>query len=59
MDQEFVENVQELPKVPRNFLVKPNLNSRNVSIPESFDARERWPHCESLKTVRDQASCGN
>lgn len=27
-------------------------------IPESFDARKKWPKCESLKNIRDQSSCG-
>lgn len=26
-------------------------------IPESFDAREKWPMCESIGKVRDQSSC--
>jgi cathepsin B len=28
-------------------------------IPESFDAREAWPHCPTLREVRDQGSCGS
>lgn len=28
-------------------------------IPESFDPREKWPGCESLKEVRDQSTCGS
>ncbi|VDM77904.1 unnamed protein product [Strongylus vulgaris] len=28
-------------------------------IPESFDARERWPDCRSVKLIRDQANCGS
>ncbi|VDM68923.1 unnamed protein product [Strongylus vulgaris] len=28
-------------------------------IPESFDAREKWPDCESIKIIRDQANCGS
>ncbi|XP_054155342.1 cathepsin B-like [Oppia nitens] len=31
----------------------------NIEIPESFDAREEWPHCESIKEIRDQGSCGS
>ncbi|VDM79476.1 unnamed protein product [Strongylus vulgaris] len=29
------------------------------AIPERFDAREKWPNCKSIRTVRDQANCGN
>lgn len=28
-------------------------------IPESFDSREQWPNCPSIKEVRDQGSCGS
>uniref|UniRef100_A0A0R3S6G5 Pept_C1 domain-containing protein n=1 Tax=Elaeophora elaphi TaxID=1147741 RepID=A0A0R3S6G5_9BILA len=28
-------------------------------IPESFDAREHWPECASIKNIRDQSSCGS
>ncbi|VDM80284.1 unnamed protein product [Strongylus vulgaris] len=28
-------------------------------IPESFDAREKWPECNSIKLIRDQANCGS
>ncbi|CAJ0608163.1 unnamed protein product [Cylicocyclus nassatus] len=31
----------------------------NEPIPESFDAREKWPECDSIKLVRDQANCGS
>ncbi|KHJ99375.1 papain family cysteine protease [Oesophagostomum dentatum] len=30
-----------------------------VTIPESFDAREQWPQCDSIKLIRDQANCGS
>lgn len=28
-------------------------------VPASFDAREQWPHCPTLKEIRDQGSCGS
>jgi len=31
----------------------------NLAIPDSFDSREAWPKCESIKEVRDQANCGS
>ncbi|KHJ80869.1 hypothetical protein OESDEN_19451 [Oesophagostomum dentatum] len=30
-----------------------------IDIPETFDAREAWPECKSIKTIRDQSSCGS
>lgn len=29
------------------------------SFPDSFDPREQWPNCPTLKEVRDQGSCGS
>lgn len=28
-------------------------------VPDSFDAREQWPHCPTLEEIRDQGSCGS
>jgi len=29
------------------------------SIPDSFDSREQWPNCPTIKEIRDQGSCGS
>ncbi|CAH1405466.1 unnamed protein product [Nezara viridula] len=34
----------------------PTLNSK---IPESFDARDNWPACDSIRHIRDQGTCGS
>lgn len=31
----------------------------NVVIPDSFDSREAWPGCDSIKEIRDQSTCGS
>ncbi|RCN34834.1 papain family cysteine protease [Ancylostoma caninum] len=31
----------------------------NITVPDSFDARQWWPECESVGFVRDQSSCGS
>ncbi|GFR86500.1 cathepsin B [Elysia marginata] len=28
-------------------------------LPQNFDGRERWPHCDSFKEIRDQSACGS
>lgn len=28
------------------------------SLPESYDPRDKWPNCPSLKEIRDQGKCG-
>lgn len=28
-------------------------------LPESFDAREKWSHCDSIHVIRDQSMCGS
>jgi len=37
----------------------PEVNHDGVSAPDSFDARDQWPKCESLKEIRDQSTCGS
>jgi len=38
---------------------KPKLSTlRAGDLPESFDSREKWPKCESIKEIRDQGDCG-
>lgn len=27
--------------------------------PESFDAREKWPNCKTIKQIPDQSACGS
>nr|AFM37365.1 cathepsin B2 [Dictyocaulus viviparus] len=29
------------------------------AIPSSFDSRTQWPNCPSIKSIRDQSSCGS
>ena len=42
-----------IPLPVRTHRVDPN------SIPESFDARRKWPNCPTIKEIRDQGSCGS
>ena len=32
---------------------------QNYQAPESFDSREAWPECKSIKNIWDQANCGS
>ncbi|XP_054163771.1 cathepsin B-like [Oppia nitens] len=36
----------------------PEMSVEGIEIPESFDAREKWPECASLREIRDQGECG-
>ncbi|CAL8103464.1 unnamed protein product [Calicophoron daubneyi] len=38
---------------------KEEVYDENEEIPEEFDAREKWPHCISLKTIWNQGGCGS
>ena len=29
------------------------------NLPSTFDSREAWPNCESIKEIRDQGDCGS
>uniref|UniRef100_A0A8C9SB50 Cathepsin B n=2 Tax=Scleropages formosus TaxID=113540 RepID=A0A8C9SB50_SCLFO len=31
----------------------------DIELPESFDPRDQWPNCPTLKEIRDQGSCGS
>jgi len=30
-----------------------------ASLPDSFDSRKQWPHCETIRRIRDQSACGS
>lgn len=34
-------------------------NLEGVEIPESFDSRQQWPECPTIREIRDQGSCGS
>lgn len=34
-------------------------NIDNIKLPDSFDARQQWPHCPTISTIQDQGSCGS
>ncbi|XP_054155215.1 cathepsin B-like [Oppia nitens] len=38
---------------------QPEPDYENIEIPESFDSRDKWPKCQSIKEIRDQGSCGS
>jgi len=40
-------------------LLTPVHNEIPVDLPDTFDAREQWPDCATIKEVRDQGSCGS
>ncbi|OBS82870.1 hypothetical protein A6R68_23128 [Neotoma lepida] len=33
--------------------------AEDMDLPESFDAREQWSNCPTIKQIRDQGSCGS
>mmetsp|Transcript_20585 Transcript_20585/g.2751 ORF Transcript_20585/g.2751 Transcript_20585/m.2751 type:complete len:129 (+) Transcript_20585:113-499(+) len=35
------------------------LHENTEGLPDSFDSREAWPRCESIKEIRDQSHCGS
>jgi cathepsin B len=40
-------------------LPEKTFKNKNLNLPESFDPREEYPNCESIKEIRDQANCGS
>ncbi|CAL8104646.1 unnamed protein product [Calicophoron daubneyi] len=47
------------PEMIAEFGYKEVAYDENEVIPEEFDARQKWPHCISLKTIWDQGQCGS
>ncbi|XP_023695667.1 cathepsin B-like [Paramormyrops kingsleyae] len=31
----------------------------DIKLPDTFDPREQWPNCPTIKEIRDQGSCGS
>ena len=61
-------NQKEIEVIPLDYLEQPkNLDiplktkfSKELSdLPESFDLRDKFPNCETLKEIRDQSKCGS
>lgn len=46
-------------KAALRFVTQSNPHDESEEVPESFDARENWPRCDSIKQIRDQSSCGS
>lgn len=47
---------------PRGKLLGDSFASHHImdmNLPDNFDARQKWPHCPTLREVRDQGSCGS
>lgn len=34
-------------------------NLEALELPDSFDARQQWPDCPTIREIRDQGSCGS
>ncbi|KAK3795050.1 hypothetical protein RRG08_058352 [Elysia crispata] len=43
----------------RLHLSYPELLYSKVDLPATFDARENWPKCATIKDIRDQSNCGS
>ncbi|GFS17319.1 cathepsin B [Elysia marginata] len=37
----------------------PELVYPDLELPATFDAREQWPNCPTIKQIRDQSNCGS
>jgi cathepsin B len=47
---------------PHSKYHKPSIKTHQLdatAIPASFDARQEWPNCPTIREIRDQGSCGS
>ncbi|KAJ8922435.1 hypothetical protein NQ315_004382 [Exocentrus adspersus] len=60
LDMSYIRRLMGVLPNHKNFLppVK-QLNVEGVHLPQEFDAREEWPHCPTIREIRDQGSCGS
>ncbi|CAG2102782.1 unnamed protein product, partial [Medioppia subpectinata] len=52
-------NLGLLPRNPSYVAGEAPAFDPSLALPESFDSRQQWPDCKSIKEIRDQASCGS
>uniref|UniRef100_A0A8R1DSY9 Pept_C1 domain-containing protein n=1 Tax=Caenorhabditis japonica TaxID=281687 RepID=A0A8R1DSY9_CAEJA len=45
------------PHADEDILVREEIEA--AAIPDSFDARQQWPNCQSIGNIRDQSDCGS
>lgn len=48
-----------LNKITKNLPVMYHDDAELAKLEESFDSREQWPDCPTIKEVRDQGNCGS
>ncbi|MFH4985042.1 hypothetical protein AB6A40_011751 [Gnathostoma spinigerum] len=41
-----------------NGIPETRLTNVDMDIPDEFDARKKWPQCESIGAIQDQSLCG-
>ena len=52
-------NLKRTKPAPGKFDSAPIHGLSSSDLPATFDAREQWPNCSSIKEVRDQSACGS
>ncbi|PIC25499.1 hypothetical protein B9Z55_018407 [Caenorhabditis nigoni] len=54
-----VMNIKYASPPPSDKIRATEVNTVLAIIPETFDARIKWPKCKSIKLIRNQANCGS
>jgi cathepsin B len=57
-----IENIRKLLGTKRDGEKTLKIKHHDIKaddIPDTFDAREEWPDCETISDIRDQADCGS
>ncbi|CAB61032.2 Cathepsin B-like cysteine proteinase 3 [Caenorhabditis elegans] len=57
MDVKFAEPLEKDSDVASELFVRGEIVPE--PLPDTFDAREKWPDCNTIKLIRNQATCGS
>ncbi|XP_053204871.1 cathepsin B-like [Panonychus citri] len=61
-DLQYIKKLNGTLKEPENLFNSTinetiTITNEKINLPEHFDAREVWPNCDSIATIRDQGGC--
>ncbi|GFR11784.1 cathepsin B [Trichonephila clavata] len=59
VSMEYIKGLMGVHKDNHKYRLQSIKHAIPADLPDSFDAREQWPHCSTISQIRDQGSCGS